>query len=97
MKAANILNTAQDIMQERGLAYGHPAINHMRIAEFWTTYLEYPIKPDQVAIMMGLVKIARTMETPSHEDSYVDLAAYSSIAGELSLMDWEEFNAYPKE
>lgn len=97
MKASQALNTAQDMVQERGLAYGHPAINHMRIAQFWSTYLEYPIKPDQVAIMMGLVKIARLIESPQHEDSFIDLAAYSALAGELSLMDWEDFNAYPTE
>ena len=97
MKAYNILYTADDLIKERGLAYGHPAINHMRIAQFWSTYLEAPIKPEQVAIMMSLVKIARLMESPSHEDSFVDLAAYSALAGELSLMDWEDFNAYPQE
>lgn len=96
MKAFTILNTADDIIKERGLAYGHPAINHMRIAQFWSTYLEAPIKPEQVAVMMGLVKIARSMET-SNEDTFVDLTAYSALAGELTLMDWEDFNAYPEE
>lgn len=97
MKAVKVLQTAEDLIQERGLAYGHPAINHMRIAQFWSTYLEAPIKPEQVAIMMVLVKVARLVESPGHEDSFIDLTAYSALAGELSLMDWEDFNAYCEE
>ena len=42
---------------------------------------------------MALVKIARLIETKNHEDSYLDLVAYSAIAGELATMDWEDFNA----
>jgi hypothetical protein len=39
--------------------------------------------PQQVAICMALVKIARLMETET-EDSFVDLAAYAAIAGEIA-------------
>jgi hypothetical protein len=33
---------------------------------------------------MALVKISRLVQTPDHEDSYVDGAAYIAIAGELA-------------
>jgi hypothetical protein len=33
---------------------------------------------------MGLVKVARLIETPDHLDSFIDLAAYASISGEIS-------------
>ena len=69
---------------DRQNQYGDPRINHCRIADFWTTYLETEIKPEQVAICMALVKIARLMETQS-EDSFVDLAAYAAIAGEIAI------------
>ena len=67
-------------IQERGAVYGHPAINHKRIADLWSAYLDYPIQPHQAALCMALVKIARLSETPSHEDSLKDLLAYCAIS-----------------
>lgn len=93
MNANDYLNEAKSVMFDRGRGYGHPAINHQRIASMWSVFLEYPIKAEQVAICMALVKIARLVETPHHEDSYLDLVAYGAIAGQLANMDWEEFNA----
>jgi hypothetical protein len=46
-------------------------------------YLETEITPSQVALCLCLVKIARLIETPDHEDSFIDLAAYAAIAGEI--------------
>lgn len=93
MNRNEFITEARNAIFDRGRAYGHPAINHQRIATLWGTFLEYPIKAEHVAICMALVKIARLIETPDHEDSYLDLIAYSAIAGELATMDWEEFNA----
>ena len=93
MNRNDILTEAHNVMFDRGRAYGHPAINHQRIATLWGTFLEYPIKAEHVAICMALVKIARLIESPDNEDSYLDLVAYAAIAGELATMDWEEFNA----
>lgn len=87
------LDEAKNALFDRGRAYGHPAVNHQRIASLWSTYLEYPVKAEDVAICMALVKIARLIETKNHADSYLDLVAYSAIAGELATMDWEDFNA----
>lgn len=93
MNANDYLDEAKSVMFDRGRGYGHPAINHQRIASMWSVFLEYPIKAEQVAICMALVKIARLVETPDHEDSYLDLVAYGAIAGQLANMDWEDFNA----
>jgi len=46
-------------------------------------WLEQEITPAQAAMCLALVKIARLIETPTHEDSPVDLAAYASIYGEI--------------
>lgn len=80
-----------DILQEaarltatdRQKTYGEPRTNHSIIAEFWSTYLCQPITPQEVAICMALVKIARLMQTET-EDSFIDLAAYAAIAGEIA-------------
>jgi hypothetical protein len=85
MNRGDILTEAARLTSsDRQNQYGDPRINHSRIAQLWTTYLETEIEPDQVAICMALVKIARLMETQS-ADSYIDLAAYAAIAGEIAM------------
>ena len=72
MKANEILDEAKDLILDRGADYGTPAINHLRIARLWSTYLDHHIEPNEVAICMALVKIARIQESPHHADSFKD-------------------------
>ena len=90
-----VLDEASAIRGDRGAIYGHPYINHRRIADLWTAYLGHPITPDQAAICMALVKISRLSETPGHRgrDGYVDGVAYLSLAAMLSTIDPDEFDA----
>jgi hypothetical protein len=84
MNRGEILQEAARLTaKDRQNIYGDPRTNHCRIADLWTTYLEHKITPQQVAICMALVKVARLMETETL-DSFVDLAAYASIAGEIA-------------
>lgn len=84
MKSGKILDEAKRLTAtDRQDIYGDPYINHKRIADLWSVYLETEITPSQVALCLCLVKIARLIETPDHEDSFVDLAAYAAIAGEI--------------
>jgi hypothetical protein len=84
MNRGDILQEAARLTaKDRQNIYGDPRTNHCRIADLWTTYLEHQITPQQVAICMALVKIARLMETETL-DSFIDLAAYASIAGEIA-------------
>jgi hypothetical protein len=84
MNRGEILQEAARLTaKDRQNIYGDPRTNHCRIADLWTTYLDYQITPQQVAICMALVKIARLMETETL-DSFIDLAAYASIAGEIA-------------
>ena len=84
MNRGEILDEAKRLTHtDRQKKYGSPYVNHKRIADLWSVYLETEITPSQVALCLCLVKIARLIETPDHEDSFVDLAAYASIAGEI--------------
>jgi hypothetical protein len=84
MNRGEILQEAARLTaKDRQNIYGDPRTNHIRIADLWTTYLKHQITPQQVAVCMALVKIARLMETET-EDSFVDLAAYAAIAGEIA-------------
>lgn len=84
MNRGEILDEAKRLTaKDRQEIYGDPRTNHCRIADLWTIYLEHEITPSQVAICMGLVKVARLIESPDHLDSFIDLAAYASIGGEI--------------
>ena len=82
MNARDYLNEARATIQDRGMDYGHPTDNMSRTASLWAAYLEMPVEPHQVAMCLALVKIARSMET-AKPDTYIDLAAYVAIAGQL--------------
>ena len=67
---------------ERQTEYGDKLTNHQHIADFWSIFLKKKITAHDVAICMALVKIARLMHQHK-KDSYLDLAAYAAIAGEI--------------
>jgi hypothetical protein len=82
MNAGDFLTEAKAIIQDRGMDYGHPSDNMQRTAALWSSFLEMPITDYQVASCMALVKLARSMET-GKVDTYIDMAAYAGIAGNL--------------
>ena len=71
-----VINT----LHSRGADYGHPITNHKRIAELWSAYLGYPIQPNEVAILMCLLKISRQAQDPRVDDNYTDALGYIAIA-----------------
>lgn len=76
----SILQEADHIAGEtRSRDYGHPLINHERIAAFWNVQLaaklREPIEPREVALMMVGLKLAREVNTPKR-DNLVDMAGY---------------------
>lgn len=84
MNRADILAEAARLTaDERQSVYGDPFTNHERIARLWSVYLGHEITAAQAAMCMALVKVARLMQTPDHLDSFIDLAAYAAIAGEI--------------
>ena len=82
MNAGDFLSEAKATIQERGMDYGHPSDNMSRTARLWSALLEMPVTDYQVASCMALVKLARSMES-AKVDTYIDAAAYISIAGQL--------------
>ena len=80
----NILDTAKEVLSERGEAYGSAQENYDTIAALWSAFLGFEVKPRQVVACMILVKLSRLKKTPSHEDSVLDIAGYSEIYSRLS-------------
>ena len=89
MKHAEILQSATDLYKDRGLSYGHPSDNMARTARLISAYLEMPVEDYQVAVILALVKIARSIEDSQKIDTWIDGASYLAIAGQLATEENE--------
>ena len=86
MKYTEILQSATDIIQDRGLNdYGHPQDNMQHAAMLISAYLQMPVTDYQVCAILALVKIARASTGNSDKaDNYIDGAAYIALMGQLA-------------
>lgn len=64
------------IYSDRQQDYGPALENFQNIADLWSVVLKTPVTPDQVALCMIQVKVARLVRSPNHEDSWIDIAGY---------------------
>lgn len=68
---------------ERQQNYGHPNQDFSRTAAMWTGLLGQQLKEgaeitmQDVALMMGLLKVSRLKSSPGHHDSITDLIGYT--------------------
>lgn len=88
--AKAILDQAATLVSgDREDTHGDKLINHQKIATLWNAYLtirKYPdddLGPHDVALMMALLKVARTQLGDFNIDDYQDLAGYAGCAGEI--------------
>ena len=72
---------------DREKDYGDKVENHSNIARLWSAYLDVKVEAHDVAIMMALLKMARTKLGKVSKDTYIDMAAYSAIAGEIKFKE----------
>lgn len=72
------------ICVDREEQYGSPEDSFGTIAGLWSIYLGREISPENVAIMMALLKIARIAGGRFKTDSYTDAIGYMACAGELA-------------
>ena len=83
MKREQILDKAKVLSSgERANDYGDAYLNHKRIADLWAPILDKDITVKQVYACMIAVKISRLIETPDHEDSWIDICGYAALGGE---------------
>lgn len=90
----SILATADSTVNgARADVYGGPEDSFKLIASFWEPYIaakcvgqdaDVRINPEDVAVLMSLMKVARLTASPNHEDSWVDLAGYAACGAELA-------------
>lgn len=88
LRRESVLERALDLINgDRAEVYGDALEMHRRIAAGWSEILGVEVKPHEVALCMCWLKLARIVETPDHEDSFVDLSAYAALAGEIQSRD----------
>lgn len=90
-----ILDKAKDIIYgDREKAYGNPRFNLDTIAQLWTVYLrrKHPgtigleLSANDVSQFMILLKTARLIHNPAHEDSLIDQAGYAALQHRIQEM-----------
>ena len=101
MKRAELLKEAEKcVCGNREQDYGSPENNFRTIATFWAAYLNtkhdsdvnITIDPEDVAVMLALLKIARIASGRMKDDNWIDLAGYAACGGEIAS-DRAAFNA----
>lgn len=89
MKRDAVLNAAKKAVRARGAAYGPVDDVFTQIALRWSLHLtarfgvRIGIEAADVAAMMADVKLARLGQDIAHADSWVDLAGYAALGGEV--------------
>ncbi len=97
MTRKEILETAAAcVCGQREEDYGSPEDNFRVIARLWEDYLraacvsphsDVCVRPEDVAMLMALLKIARIASGRAKSDSFVDLAGYAACGGEIGTRD----------
>jgi len=90
----SILEAAEKCVCEGEEQYGPPEDNFQLIADLWVPYIkakcvpigaDVDMLPDDVAMLMALLKIARIASGQAKADNYIDLAGYAACAGEVAF------------
>lgn len=91
-RTKSVTEEAHDVVEMRREAYGHPYENLGTIARLWGEVFGVAISPEDVAICMILVKVAR--EVNMHKrDNLVDICGYADCISEIKEVRGE-YNEY---
>lgn len=96
MNAQQIAETAASLVGgDRAVTHGDMVVSHGNIAGMWSAYLgcigvRVELSARDAAMMMALVKVARSTHGAHNPDDYVDLAGYAAVAGEIASREVRE-------
>ena len=88
------ISDAGDTLGDRGMEYGDPRDNFLRIFRIAKTLGVQLRDPSDVALLFIATKLSRMVESPAREDSYIDLIGYAAILGQCRFTDWNDFDTY---
>ena len=84
MNRDKLLDTAKELVTgARAKDYGDAYENHERVAKLWSIILDKEVSVSQVYQCLTALKLSRLIVTPTHQDSWVDIAGYASLGGEV--------------
>lgn len=84
--SATILDEARaTIAGPRQATYGSATNSFTDIGRHWEIILGVPVTAAQVAQAMIVVKLVRLGQSPTHRDSWVDIAGYSGLGAEAAF------------
>jgi len=72
------------ITKDRHESYGEASEHFDQIARLWTILMRRKVTPSEVILCLVAMKVARLSGKLDHMDSWVDLAGYAALGGELS-------------
>ena len=84
MSAHGVLDAAARVLADRATSYGAPGSAFAAIAARWSITLGRPVTPQQVALCMIDLKLARIAHDPTHRDSVVDVIGYAALLPEVT-------------
>ena len=87
------LESAGDTLFDRGIEYGDPRHNLLRIFKISKALGIQLRDPSDLAIIAIATKLSRMVESPEREDSYLDLIGYAAILGRCRFStpeDWDD-------
>ena len=90
-RASLLFDAEEAVNQDRNETYDEPTIDLNRIAGAWSWYLnarnhEY-LDGHDVAAMMILLKLSRTIGSPEHRDSWLDVAGWAACGWDCAHAD----------
>jgi hypothetical protein len=69
---------------DRAADYGDARRSFAAIAQIWSAILGRLVTVDDVARCMIAVKLARLTNSPEKLDSWIDIAGYAALGGEIA-------------
>jgi hypothetical protein len=90
------LESAGDTLFDRGIEYGDPRHNLLRIFKISKALGIQLRDPSDLALIAIATKLSRMVESPEREDSYLDLIGYAAILGRLRFStpeDWDDIES----
>lgn len=92
MHYQDVLATAINTIHARGRDYGDVLPSFVRAASIASALLDRKITAFDIAAVMIAVKMSRIAQNKEHEDSWVDLVAYTSFAAQFAAPHSSDFS-----
>lgn len=84
VKSPILAEASELIHGDRAKDYGDAKESFAHIAALWSAYTKTTISPQDVAMMMSLLKMSRAKHSGfTHRDSFVDMAGYVALASDI--------------